>query len=91
MTTTEQQIREILRPWTEEIESEYGTGIDDDKKPQFIEIETAVARLTALIAAERIDELMQMSDIKHEVDCIAHRVDRIVELTAQAQEQPHDK
>jgi len=38
---------EILRPWLEEAQSEYGTGHNDHKKRAFIEIETAKQQLLA--------------------------------------------
>ena len=51
---------EILRPWLEEAQSEYGTGHNDHKKRAFIEIETAKQQIQALITEARIDELLKV-------------------------------
>ena len=48
---------EILRPWLEEAQSEYGTGHNDHKKRAFIEIETAKQQIQALITEARIDQV----------------------------------
>lgn len=36
MSDLDKKLEEALQPWIDEIQSEYGTGINDDKKPQFI-------------------------------------------------------
>jgi hypothetical protein len=48
-------LEEILKPWEDEIVSEYGTGINDDKKPQFIAIEQAKQAINLYIE-ERVKE-----------------------------------
>jgi hypothetical protein len=53
---------EILRPWLEEAQSEYGTGHNDHKKRAFIEIETAKQQIQALITEARIDAVYSMHD-----------------------------
>lgn len=51
MTQIDDELEEILQPWQDEINSEHGTGIDDDKKPQFIQIREAKAAIKQLIEA----------------------------------------
>ena len=36
---------EILQPWLDEVQSEYGTGINDEDKPAFIAIATAKPKI----------------------------------------------
>jgi hypothetical protein len=42
MGDLEEKLKEILKPWEDEIVSEYGTGINDNKKPQFIALAQAI-------------------------------------------------
>lgn len=42
MDDIDEKLREILQPWLDEIQSEYGTGIKDEKKQPFIDYNNAI-------------------------------------------------
>jgi hypothetical protein len=81
--TTEQQIREILSGML---------NYRNTLGKQGITYDTAEARLTALMAAERLDELEQQAAVTKGItdsdECmkllVARHIERIAELTAQA-------
>ena len=73
---------EILRPWLEEAQSEYGTGHNDHKKRAFIEIETAKQQIQALITEARIDEVKRIDPTSDYVlnDLVMSVGDRLTQL-----------
>ena len=45
----QQRVEAILKPWLVEIQSEHGTGINDEKKRPFIEYQQATAAITTML------------------------------------------
>lgn len=68
MSDLDKRLDEALEPWLQEIESEYGTGIDDDKKPQFIAFANAKPKIKqAFIDAGWLDPTKVESVVMRDV------------------------
>lgn len=85
MSDNTDTLEEILKPWRDEVESEYGTGINDDKKPQFIAIEQAKQALNLYIE-ERVAEAYKEGYAKSGIDMYQSMERAKVEVERQLRE-----
>jgi len=51
------RLDEIFEPWLIEVQSEWGTGINDDKEPHFLAIEKAKNEIKDLLSEVRLEEV----------------------------------
>jgi len=81
MSNVYDELSKILKPWEDELVSEYGSGIDDNKKAVFIEFEKAKLAIINLLEQEYqkgfndyilikdlFDKQIEQVDIKARID-----------------------